>query len=97
MIKELSLIYENYSRCNLRWIKRVPSGKKHEVNRVRDLGKSSANDVDIRAHSRKHGMVLVTQDKESADIALRNGINCILVSLGDIAELVDSKILQGLY
>ncbi len=77
-------------------LKEYLAEKKHEVITVRDLGKSSANDVDIRAHSRKHGMVLVTQDKESADIALRNGIKCILVSLGDIAELVDSKILQGL-
>jgi len=76
-------------------LKEYLTEKEYDVITVRDLGKSSANDDEVRTHARKHNMILVTQDKRSADIALRNGTKCILVSLGDIAELVNSKILQN--
>ena len=76
-------------------LKEYLTEKNHEVISVRDLGKSSANDADVRKYASEHNMILVTQDKRSADVGMRNGVDCVLISLGDIAELVNSKILQN--
>jgi len=63
-----------------------------EVVTVLDLGKQSADDADVRKYAKENGLTLITQDKKSADIAKRNGVNCIVISFGDIYEIVRSKI-----
>jgi len=63
-----------------------------EVETVLDLGKQSADDADVRKYAKENDLTLITQDKKSADIAMRNGIKCIAISFGDIYELVRSKI-----
>ena len=73
-------------------LKEYLTEKNHDVISVRDLDKSSANDAEVRKIASEQNMILVTQDKRSADIAMRNGVECILISLGDIAELVNEKI-----
>ena len=59
---------------------------------VKDIGSKNAKDSKVRKHARTNDMILVTQDKKSADIAQRNQVKTILITLGDISELVISKI-----
>lgn len=59
---------------------------------VKDIGCQSAKDREVRKHAKTHDMILITQDKKSADIAKRNQVKTLLISLGDISELVISKI-----
>jgi predicted nuclease of predicted toxin-antitoxin system len=66
-----------------------------QVKTVKDLGKSNAKDPEVRSYAKENGYVLVTQDKRSADVARRSGIECVLVSLGDIADLVKERIIKG--
>ena len=62
---------------------------------VKDIGSSSAKDSKVREHAKTHDMILVTNDRKSADIAQRNQINTILITLGDISELVIARIQKG--
>ena len=62
------------------------------VTTVQDIGSKNAKDRRVREHAKTHDMILVTQDKKSADIAQRNQIKTILITLGDISELVITKI-----
>jgi len=63
-----------------------------EVITVKDIGASNAKDAKVRSYARENDSILVTQDNKSADIAKRNGVICIHVSLGDISELVKKEI-----
>lgn len=63
-----------------------------EVKTVKDFGKASAKDPVVRSYAKEYNYILVTQDDRSADIAQRSGIECILVSLGEIADLVKERI-----
>lgn len=62
------------------------------VKTVDDLNCKSANDKQVRIYAKEHDMVLVTQDRRSSDVAERNGIKVVLVTIGDIADLVKLKI-----
>ena len=62
------------------------------VKTVKDIGCQSAKDTEVRNYVKTHEMILVTQDKKSADIANRNQVKTLLISLGDISELVISKL-----
>ena len=59
---------------------------------VRDIDAPNAKDAKVRSYAKENGYTIVTQDGRSADIAIRSGIPCIHVSLGDIAELVKTEI-----
>jgi predicted nuclease of predicted toxin-antitoxin system len=62
------------------------------VKTVDDLNCKSANDKEVRVYAKEHDMILVTQDKRSANVASRNGIKVVLVTIGDISDLVISRI-----
>ena len=66
-----------------------------QVKTVKDLGKPNAKDPVVRSYAKENDYILVTQDKRSADVARRSGIECVLVSLGDIADLVKERIIKG--
>jgi len=63
-----------------------------EVKTVRDLGYPNAKDVRVREYAKANDMILVTQDKRSADIAERNGVKNIVITLGDISTLVVNEL-----
>lgn len=63
-----------------------------EVVTVRDLGKQSAADAEVRKYAKENDLTLITQDTKSADIAERYGIDCIPISFGDNYDIVKSKI-----
>lgn len=63
-----------------------------QVKTVKDLGAPNAKDPVVRSYAKENDFILITQDKRSADVARRSGIECVLVSLGDIADLVKERI-----
>lgn len=63
-----------------------------QVKTVRELGCPNAKDSRVREYAKRHDMILVTQDRKSADIAEHNNIKTILVSFGDIYELVKKEL-----
>jgi len=62
------------------------------VKTVRELGFPNAKDAKLRAYAKDHNMILVTQDRKSADVAKRNGVKCVLVDFGDISVLVKEQL-----
>lgn len=66
-----------------------------QVKTVKDLGKPNAKDPEVRSYAEENGFILVTQDKRSADVARRSGIERVWVSLGDIVDLVKERIITG--
>jgi len=59
---------------------------------VEDAGLKGAEDINIVEHALRNGLVIVTQDQLTADLARLKGVPCVLISLVEIAKMVDEKL-----
>jgi len=59
---------------------------------VQEMGLQGARDKDIVGYAKKNGLLLVTQDQKSAELADLIGVKCILISNTVIAKIADAKI-----
>ena len=64
----------------------------YEVLTAQEAGLKAAKDRDIVEYAGKHGLLLVTQDQKSAELAELLGVRCVYISNLMIAKLVDQKI-----
>lgn len=62
------------------------------VQSVEDAGLKGAEDIDIIEYALKNGLIIVTQDQLTADLARLRGVPCILIGLVEIAKMVDEKL-----
>lgn len=59
---------------------------------AQEAGLQGAKDKDIVEYSKKHDLLLVTQDQKPADIAELRGVKYVLISSTVIAKIADAKI-----
>ncbi|MCW3996223.1 MAG: DUF5615 family PIN-like protein [Candidatus Bathyarchaeota archaeon] len=64
----------------------------YQVVTAQEAGLKAAKDRDVAEYAGKHGLVLVTQDQKSAELAELLGAKCVFISNLMIAKLVDQKI-----
>ena len=62
------------------------------VQAAQEAGLKGAKDRDVVEYAGKHGMVLVTQDQKSSELAELMCVRCVLVSSVMIAKVADAKI-----
>lgn len=75
------------------------SGLKHflrvlgwDVQSVEDAGLKSAEDTAIVDYASKNGLIIVTQDQLTADLARLKEVPCVLIGLVDIAKMIDERL-----
>ncbi|MEM2087569.1 MAG: DUF5615 family PIN-like protein [Thermoproteota archaeon] len=75
------------------------SGLKHflkilgwDVQSVEDVGLKSAEDTAIVDYASKNGLIIVTQDQLTADLARLKEVPCVLIGLVDIAKMIDERL-----
>ncbi|MGQ9479245.1 MAG: DUF5615 family PIN-like protein [Thermoproteota archaeon] len=66
-----------------------------DVQSVEDADLKGADDISVVKYAARNGMVIVTQDQLTADLAKLKGVPCILIGLAEIARIVDEN-LKGL-
>ena len=64
----------------------------HEVLTVRDVDLQGAKDKDVVEYGEKNELILVTQDRKTADLANLTGAKYVFISLREIAKIADAKI-----
>ena len=63
-----------------------------EALTVGDVGLQGAKDKDIVECGKKNELLLVTQDRKTADLADLAGAKCVLISKREIVKIADAKI-----
>lgn len=63
-----------------------------EAQTVDDVGLKGADDEAIVEHAARNGLLIVTQDQMTADLARLKGVPCILIGLVEIARIVDKAL-----
>ena len=64
----------------------------YAVQTAQEAGLKAAKDRDVVEYARKNGLVLVTQDQKSAELAELLGVRFVLISSALIAKVADAKI-----
>lgn len=64
----------------------------YEVVTAQEAGLKSAKDREIVEYAGIHGLILVTRDQKSAELAELTGVKCVLISNAMIAKVADSRI-----
>ncbi len=64
----------------------------YEVCTAQEAGLKAAKDKDVVEYAGKHGLILVTQDQKSAELADLTGVRYVLISNGMIAKIADATI-----
>jgi uncharacterized protein with PIN domain len=64
----------------------------YEVLTAQEAGLKGSKDRTVVEYAGKHGLLLVTQDQKSAELAELTDVKYILISNGMIAKIADAKI-----
>jgi predicted nuclease of predicted toxin-antitoxin system len=64
----------------------------YEVMTAQEAGLKAAKDKDVVEYAKRNGLILVTQDQKSADLAELTGTKHLLISNAMIAKIADAKI-----
>jgi predicted nuclease of predicted toxin-antitoxin system len=64
----------------------------YDVLTAQEAGLAAAKDRAVVEYAGKHGLLLVTEDQKSSELAELLGVKCVFVSNLMIAKLVDQKI-----
>lgn len=63
-----------------------------EVETAQGAGLSGAKDREIVEYTREHGLLLVTQDQKSAELAELLGVKHIFITNAMVAKMIDAGI-----
>lgn len=63
-----------------------------EVTSIEELGLKGADDLEVVAHSKNGGFLLVTQDHKIAELASLRGVPCVVIGSAEIAKIIDQKL-----
>ena len=64
----------------------------YEVVTAQEAGLRGTKDRDVVDYAKRNGLLLVTQDQKSADLAELMGVRCVMISNALIAKIADEKI-----
>jgi len=64
----------------------------YEVLTAQEAGLKAAKDKDVVEYAGKHGLILVTQDQKSAELAELMSVKYVMISNAMIAKIADTKI-----
>ncbi len=64
----------------------------YEVLTAQEAGLKAAKDKDVVEYAGKHGLILVTQDQKSAELAELMSVKYVMISNAMIAKIADAKI-----
>ena len=63
-----------------------------DVVAAQEVGLRGTKDRDVVEYAKRNGLLLVTQDQKSADLAELMGVKCVMISNALIAKIADEKI-----
>lgn len=63
-----------------------------EVQTAQEAGLQGSKDKDVVEYAKKQGLVLITQDQKSAELADLKGVMYVYISRATIAKIADSEI-----
>ncbi len=63
-----------------------------EVLTVEEAGLRGARDSEVVDYAKRKGLVVVTQDQKTAELAQLRGVECIYISNLMIARLIDAEL-----
>jgi predicted nuclease of predicted toxin-antitoxin system len=63
-----------------------------EVVTVEEAGLRGARDFEVVDYAKRRGLVVVTQDQKTAELAQLRGVGCIHISSLMIAKLIDAEL-----
>ena len=64
----------------------------YEVLTAQEAGLKAAKDKTVVEFAGKHGLILVTQDQKTAELAELTGVKYVMISNAIIAKIADSEI-----
>jgi predicted nuclease of predicted toxin-antitoxin system len=59
---------------------------------IQEVGLQGAKDKTVVKYAKENGLLLVTQDQKTADLAELTGVKFVIISNGMIAKIADTKI-----
>ncbi len=63
-----------------------------DVVTAQEAGLRGTKDRDVVDYAKRNGLLLVTQDQKSADLAELMGVKCVMISNALIAKIADEQI-----
>jgi len=63
-----------------------------QVSTIHEVGLRGAKDRQVVEYARNNGMLIVTQDQKTSDLADLTGVRSVLISSSMIAKIADEKI-----
>jgi len=63
-----------------------------EVQTAQEVGLQGSKDKDVVEYAKEQGLILITQDQKSAELAELKGVRYVYISRATIAKIADSEI-----
>jgi len=63
-----------------------------EVLTVEEVGLRGAKDLEVVDYAKRKGLVVVTQDQRTAELAQLRGVECVHISNLMVAKLIDAEL-----